>query len=68
MYVCVVYLGAGKGGIFIGKIRDIGWGEINMFILEDLHNSLHKKPGLVQEKTKKGRGGRESDWNCPVGI
>lgn len=56
MYVCVVYLGVGKGWIFLGKIKGIGWGEINMFILEDFHNSLHEKSGLVQEKRRQKRG------------
>lgn len=52
MYVYVVYLGVGKGWIFVGKIKGIGWGEINLFILEDLHNSY----GLVQEKRRQKRG------------
>lgn len=56
MYVYVVYLGVGNGWVFIGKIKGIGWGQINMFILEDLHSSLHKKLGLVQKKRRQKRG------------
>lgn len=52
----------GKDGIFVGKKKDIAWGEINMFFLEDLLNSVQEFwTGSEEENAKKGQGGRESD-------
>lgn len=40
-------------------------GRNNMFLLEDLLNSVQVIwTGSGEEKAKKGQGGRESDWNC----
>lgn len=59
----------GKNGIFFGKKKDITWGEINMFLLEGLLNSVQEIwTSSGEEKAEKGQGGKESDWNCPLSV
>lgn len=59
----------GKDGIFVGKKKGIAWEEINMFLLEDLLNLVQEIwTGSGEEKTKKGQGGRESGWSCPLSV
>lgn len=59
----------GKDGIFVGKEKGIAWGEVSMFLLEDLLNLVQDIwTGSGEEKAKKGQGGRESDWNCPLSV
>lgn len=59
----------GKDGIFVGKKKGIAWEEINMFLLEDLLNLVQEIwTGSGEEKAKKGHGGRESGWSCPLSV
>lgn len=59
----------GKDRIFVGKKKGIAWREINMFLLEDLPNSVQEIwTGSGEEKAKQGQCGRESDWNCSLNV